>query len=253
MRVISSLDVAPSVEGEQDGSTYRITKYIGEHRVADTSGSVSDDPVGFIIEIAPTAPAQGERFTVVKPHFHMVRQFQVFIQGDQLVVGKRPARAFDFHYADPSTPYGPFVSGKAGIGFFTLRPPRSVGGIHWMPGSRDKMTSHAGRNLFVALPEPAREATGKIEPVLGPQADGLAGFRVTLAAGQSAPGPDPASGDGQYHVVIDGELVQGDRTLPPLSLLWVDPTESAVELKAGPTGASVLVLQFPKAAEAPAA
>src|SRR5271154_5227169 len=52
--------------------------------------------------------------TVIAPHFHHVRQFQVVIEGDGARIGKHSVPPITFHYTDPDSPYGPIVPGAGG-------------------------------------------------------------------------------------------------------------------------------------------
>ena len=115
MQAIAADEVTVSRDNHRDGCHSRITNYFGEVREA-TLG-----PQGFLIELRPEEPDERPRYTMVPPHFHQVRQFQVIVGGDEPTLGKRRATPVTFHYADPSTPYGPIDSGPGGVEFFTLR------------------------------------------------------------------------------------------------------------------------------------
>jgi hypothetical protein len=67
-----------------------------------------------------------------------------------------------------------------------------------------------------------------------------------VAAGESAVGPDPATGLGQFWVVTAGSLATEGAALPPLSLLFVRPEEPAFIATAGLEGLEVLALQYPR-------
>jgi hypothetical protein len=236
MQAIGADEVAVSRENHRDGCHSRITNYFGEVR------SAASGPQGFLVDIRPEEPDERSRYTMVPPHFHQVRQFQVVVGGDEPTLGKRPARPITFHYADPSTPYGPIDSGPGGVTFFTLRP-RGDTNAHWMPGNRELMLSRAGRNIVTKL-DSTRLMQGRTEVLIGPHDDGLASFGLLIGAGQSQTGPWPAGSGGQYYLVVRGSLA-GERVLPTGSLLWVDAGESAPMLTAGSDGCELLVLQFP--------
>jgi hypothetical protein len=238
MKAVSRESVSPTITGVEDGNWFRISKYFG-----NMNDDVSSEPVGFLAETGPDSPDDRDRYQVVAPHFHLVRQFQVFIDGDRPQLGKRDLGAFDFHYVDASTPYGPFISGKEGISYFTLRPRQAPRGVFWMPGSRDKMTRRAGRNVVVPLSQ--TEAASGLETMIDAHDDGLAAFRITVGAGEALPEVDPAGSGGQYHVVMRGSVVHDGEEFRRLSLIWVDPEDEPAALTAGPEGAAVLVLQFP--------
>ncbi len=237
MQTIAADEVEVSRENHRDGCHSRIANYFGEVRDAALG------PQGFLIEIRPETPDGRSRYTMVPPHFHQVRQFQVIIGGDEPTLGKRRATPITFHYADPSTPYGPIDSGPGGVKFFTLRP-RGDTNAHWMPGNRELMLSRAGRNIVTQLVS-APLAPTRTEVLIEPHEDGLASFRLVIAARETATGPEPAGSGGQYYLVAEGSLA-GARILPRSSLLWVGPSESAPVLTASAEGCQLLVLQFPR-------
>ncbi|MGH7044217.1 MAG: hypothetical protein ACREFY_19095, partial [Acetobacteraceae bacterium] len=59
-------------------------------------------------------------------------------------------------------------------------------------------------------------------------------------------GPDPGAGAGQYWLVLAGGLWRDDALLPPRSCVFVAPDEPGLAALAGPEGAALLVLQFPR-------
>jgi hypothetical protein len=64
-----------------------------------------------------------------------------------------------------------------------------------------------------------------------------------------ARGPDPASGGGQFWLVSAGTAhVPGGALLPVNSCVFVAPDDAAMEMFAGPVGADLLCMQFPKRA-----
>jgi hypothetical protein len=84
------------------------------------------------------------------------------------------------------------------------------------------------------------------EPVYDPQkiADEMAAHLVRLGGGMSTIGPDPKGGGGYYLFVANGSLDMKGETLPAWSMLFVEPTEQAFEIKAGRNGLEALVMQF---------
>jgi hypothetical protein len=248
MLSVSSAEVAIAADNDLEGLNYKVTNFFGDAAVA------GDGPQGFLVEIAPVSPPSDpdSRMTMVWPHFHLVRQYQVFVDGEDLSIGKHSVERFDFHYTDPSTPYGPIDSNGGGVKYFTLRP-RSDIGAYFMPGSKGKMTMRAGRNVVVkadrnVVVNAGSQLDSGSPPVLEfiePHEDGLASFLLTLRANETVVAPDPVGCGGQYHLVATGSLLDAEKELPPLSLIWVDGDEEALSLTAGPAGAEVIVLQFP--------
>jgi hypothetical protein len=207
-------------------------------------GSLEAGPQAFLVE----RPYPNPR---VAPHFHDIDQFQVIVDGDGRM-GKKEVKPITFQYADAFTPYGPIVGRDNGISFFTLRAVAS-GGYFAMPGSRKHMPGRAGRNIAAAFdierePLPAHEVTR--EPLMEPEADGVYAEGLRLGAHASTTGVTPDAGC-QYYLVCTGSLIQDGKTMPVKSLIHVAPGEDTPLLQAGPEGASVLVMQFPRPTERP--
>jgi hypothetical protein len=238
MLAVSSRSVTPGPANVDGDQWYRVTPFMGDPMLEK-----NPDALGFVVEAAPAEPEVGDRFATVKPHFHLVRQFQVIIDGDEPQVAKTPVAPFDLQYVDPSTPYGPFMTGKKGLTFMTLRPPGAHKGLYWMPGSRDRMTKRAGRNLLISLAD--HDSGAPLDTLIERHEDGLAAFRANAEAGELLGMPDPAGAGGQHLLVIRGSVVHEGAEYPAMSLLWVDPDEGPAELAAGADGASVLVMQYP--------
>ena len=80
-------------------------------------------------------------------------------------------------------------------------------------------------------------------------ADGLGTWRYTVPANGSVVGPDPSSGGGQFWLVSAGSAaVAGGALLPAQSCAFVAPEDAAPYLLAGPGGADLICMQFPKRA-----
>ncbi len=65
----------------------------------------------------------------------------------------------------------------------------------------------------------------------------------------SAQGLAPASGVGQYTVVVGGALLHQGQALHGLESVYLSPDEPTLAMTAGEDGAEVLQLQFPPLAE----
>ena len=79
--------------------------------------------------------------------------------------------------------------------------------------------------------------------------DGLGTWRYAVPAIGTARGPDPASGGGQFWLVSAGTAhVPGGALLPMNSCVFVAPDDAAIAMTAGPLGADLLCMQFPKQA-----
>jgi hypothetical protein len=199
-------------------------------------------PQAFLVEQQPNQ--------IADPHFHLIDQFQVVVGGDGLL-GKRPIRGIAVHYANAYTSYGPIKAGPEGVHYITMRNRWDTTLAHFMPKCRAELKPEPRRHLLI---DPVTEATAEqlgalsspaAQSLHAADADGLAVWRYRIPAGQAVDGPDPAGGDGQYWLVLAGELSLGDATLTPMSCLFLDRSETALELLGGPGGVEMLGLQFP--------
>lgn len=205
---------------------------------------VHDGPQGFLADW--TNP--GAR---IDPHFHDIDQFQVVVRGTGRI-GKKRIEPITFHYADGFTPYGPIIAEEEGIGFFTLRV-ASSSGIWPMPGSRQFMPGRAGRNIAgIFRIDQASPADGQAnrETLIPATPDGMTAEGLRLGPGAWAEG-HATDGGGQYCLVCAGAIEHQGTLLGRNALVWVDPGEDVPRFKAGPNGASVLILQFPRPSERP--
>jgi hypothetical protein len=199
-------------------------------------------PVAFRVEQDP--------HSIADPHFHQANQFQVFVAGDG-ALGKRDVRPVAVQYADAYTPYGPIRAGAEGISYMTLRNGYDPG-AHYMPGARETLKGF-GRKPRALMAEPVDEkpalrpgAAPEFEPILAPDGQGLAAWRLRLAPNASFTGPAPAESGGQYWLVIGGSDESAGAGLEPRSCCFLSADESAHVATAGPAGLDVLVLQFPR-------
>jgi hypothetical protein len=200
-------------------------------------------PDAYVIEQGP-----GE---VLGPHFHRADQFQVIVGGSGKL-GREAVRPFVVHYAGAFTPYGPIEPGPQGIGYMTLRATYDPG-LQPMPEQRELLRSgnrkpraHTSRSLDV---DPSRPAPAEpiCETIFAPEPDGLAALRYRVPKGAAITGPDPAGGQGQYWLVLDGEMRTPEgAVLPPKSCVFVSADEPAQRVEAvSATPLDVLVMQFP--------
>jgi hypothetical protein len=82
------------------------------------------------------------------------------------------------------------------------------------------------------------------EALITPRADGLGAWLMRLPPNQSAQVEPNAPHGGRHYVVTAGLAQFHDLRLEALSVAFADPNETS-EVTAGPSGADVLVLQFP--------
>jgi hypothetical protein len=206
-------------------------------------GKVKNAPQAFRIDM----PAN----KVIKPHFHEVDQYQVFVAGTGKF-GRDDASTVAVHYADHYTGYGPIVAGPGGFSYFTLRAQTDTGAVYLHnDGFREKLKPSRKRHHTVTSvglsiePVLATRETVSIEPLFEADTDGLACFMLRVGAGKETVCPDPKGSGGQYIFIVNGDLVLGEQSYPPYSMVWVAADDGALAFKAGPSGAEVLVLQYP--------
>jgi hypothetical protein len=192
----------------------------------------------------------------ILPHFHGVAQFQIFPSGAG-VMGKTEVRPLMLQYKDHHSAYGPLVAGPHGLTFIALRNRIGDSAPVYLskPGYREKLKPSKRRNwISPHIPlstRPIMQHRKEVswEPVFDAQktiVDEMSAQLLRLGAGMSALGPDPRVGGGYYVFVANGTLQANSASLPAWSMVYVEPTEGAFEIKAGHTGLEALVMQFPK-------
>ncbi len=198
----------------------------------------------------------------VDTHFHVVGQFQVFLGGGGSFQ-RHQIEPVSVHYTDRYSTYGPIVAGDDGLTFAVLRETFDPG-ANYMPGSRDKLTGHPGRNLEIPTEGTERDA------LLLDEEDGLRVEVQELEPGTPRQVLDADLGRGTYGMIlsgdarIDGENADegraegatgpdGGQVLGPRSCFFVGGSEPPVVLSAGPAGCRLLIMGFPRPADGAAA
>jgi hypothetical protein len=230
MPVIASADDARATRrrASSNGTGFWLSTYIGANRYTPADepppGPGTIYPMAFLVEQDPDA--------VVSAHYHQADQFQVIVGGAGRL-GTHDVSLDAVHFAGAWSPYGPLSAAAAGLQYFTLR-------NGWDPGAR-YMEISENRAMLRAQQRRHREQVGDIDAT----SDGLSARRHDIAPGGTLTGPDPASGAGQFWIVLSGTLMHHRQALPPLSCLFVHPDEPTFTAIAGAQGLRVLVTQFP--------
>ncbi|MBM3343733.1 MAG: hypothetical protein FJY56_16740 [Betaproteobacteria bacterium] len=188
----------------------------------------------------------------ILPHFHGVAQFQIFPAGAGMM-GKSEVRSLALQYKDHHSAYGPLVAGPHGLTFIALRNRTGDSAPVYLgkPGYREKLKPSKRRNWVsphIALstrPVLQHRKDVSWEPIFEQEIkDEMSAQVVRLGAGMSATAPDPKGGGGYYIFVCNGSLQMPGESLPAWSMVFVEPGESAFEIKAGQIGLEALVMQF---------
>jgi hypothetical protein len=225
-----------------DGMGFWHTLYLGRTRYNMTPGEADPPtsnlfPMAFLVEQDP-----GE---VAHAHYHQADQFQVVVAGDG-TLGRHSVRPVAVHFAGAHTAYGPIRAGTAGLAYLTLRNSFDPGARYMLRAdNRAALRSVANRRHREAVAATLRDDQAGV--VLGPDPDGFAAWRYRLAPAAPVTGPAPEHGAGQYWLVLAGSVQYGGETLGCLSCAFLHPDDPAFVTAAGPDGADVLVMQFPRA------
>ncbi len=226
------------------------TQFIGEdrHRVSGQPEPGVLFPIAYLVEQGP--------HTTLRPHFHVADQFQVFVTGEGRI-GTKQAAAGLGHFVGPYSGYGPIVGGETGLAYMTLRNAYD-GGAQWLPENSASLRAQGVTRREATFeerpPSPADLAAQegvRMTALMAQMPDGMAAWSYTLGPNASVEGPAPASGGGQFWLVMEGHMLHAQEgAMPRLSLAFVAPDEAAYTARAGDGGLHVFVLQFPVRAAA---
>lgn len=200
-----------------------------------------DTPMAFL--------AEGTPHRVLRPHFHVVDQFQVMCKGAGSL-GRHPVGFGAVHFSRAYTPYGPISYSDKGLGFITLRAHRDPG-AQYLPENRAVLEKVANRTPWQVTEAPdfaldPGERGVAMKPLEGVKDDrGLRAYAIRMAPGAKAYTPDPSRGDGQFVLVMRGSIVHQGETKKDLAVVWVSRNEGPFELVAGADGMQGLILNFP--------
>ena len=239
---VQSLDRATAVKKAVKKDTFEgfVTDIIATHETRQAGAQA------FLVEQAPN--------WVTPPHFHLEHQFQVVTAGSG-AIGRHAAALLTVQYAAPETGYGPITAGPEGISYLTLRAAGDTGAwyLH-KPGSRERMQPGRKREQQHGVPATplAAEAlaalgTATVDVLIAPRADGLAAHLLRVPPGSDLALPALHPHAGRYYVVTQGAVRIDGADAGAMSVAFASADENPT-LVAGPSGAEVLVLQFPQAA-----
>ena len=200
-------------------------------------------PQAFLVEQSPN--------WTLPTHFHLRNQFQVFIAGGG-ALGKHPVEPVTIHYASAHSGYGPLQSGDQGISYFTLRAHSDVG-AWYLPEAREQLNIRIKKQQAHATPSTLIDAAGlkalttpSTEALIEPDAGGMAVWLMRLPPGASVSAPDGLhTSGGRFYVVSQGALQVGDQLMQGWATVFVS-AEETLDFSAGPDGAEVFVLQYPR-------
>jgi hypothetical protein len=229
-----------------DGVTFWHTLYLGTTRYNMAPGTPDPEadalfPMAFLVEQDPGSTAQS--------HYHQQDQFQLVVGGHG-TLGLHEIRPLTVHFTGAHTAYGPIKADPTdGVWYFTLRNGFDPGArFMTKPENRAALRTIEGRRHREAVAGPLAPATEPAEVLLGPEPDGMTARRYVLAPGEAVSGWDPAEGRGQYWVVGAGSMTHAGEHLPKLSCAFVYPDDASFAAVAGPDGAEVIAMQFPRRA-----
>jgi hypothetical protein len=192
---------------------------------------------------------------LVEPHYHQTEQWQVVVEGEG-TLGKHHVKPISLHFTDPYTAYGPIrPSAGTGVSYFSMRAKSDPGAQHLdIPGVKEAMKPSRRRFLLkgpedikLATPEAlAARTTASLDTIIDMYDDGVAGWLLRIGPNGTAACPDPKLGGGQNVLVVNGSIVREGKELPYCSCAFVFPEDEPMQVKAGPKGAELLVMQYPR-------
>ncbi|MBI2866874.1 MAG: hypothetical protein HYX97_00895 [Chloroflexi bacterium] len=191
------------------------------------------EPTVYIINFSPG--------THLDAHYHMVRQFQLVVEGS-CTVANHKARPFLVHYTDAKRAYGPIVTKNEGLVFITLRVAPT--GIVYMWQPEGKQASLAGREIIVADADVPAAAvnSGQRKVLIDPQQHGILTEEAQLRPGATFP-DEPAIAD-EFLVVLDGDCIVAGKQRGKWDVRHRPPGAPADLITAGPHGAAFARVRF---------
>ena len=216
-----------------DGSVFHKSEWL------ESGQDPTLSPTVFLVEQPPDTKLHG--------HFHGENQFQVFVKGEGRM-GTHAISPITVHYAGAYSGYGPLFSGPEGLAYFTIRAVFETGKMN--SSDPEKMVRGPKRHCVTEPIHPAKASTLaglaeiETEDLIALQPDGIAARILRLPPAERATGFDPATGGGQFYLVLNGELLHGDSVLRHWESMFVSSDETAISITAGASGLEVLCLQM---------
>jgi hypothetical protein len=183
------------------------------------------------------------------PHFHRQNQFQLFVHG-RGSLGPHRVDPVTIHYAGAYTGYGPLVSEKDGLKYFTIRSVFDTG-FTATSEARTKMVRGPKRHTEANLGDPWSEdqlavlrESSSTWPI--PPEGGLGAQHVRLAPRDSLRLEGIAGSVGQFVFVLSGEVHLAEGALHRWESVFATPDELNIALQAGTRGAELVCLHMPQ-------
>jgi hypothetical protein len=183
----------------------------------------------------------------VQPHYHRAAQFQLLLDGNLEFPDFR-MEGIAVHYTDHNVPYGPFTtSGRHDMVVVHTKP----AGVEYMKEAiRDprlrKEINRAGREIHRSAADVEWQAVpghpGVRCKVLISEDRGPAAEIVECAPGIELPAP--AAPFGRYEFVVKGSAYLNSSKLGPETVRFLESTDRTEAMRAGPDGATFVVLTF---------
>ena len=227
-------------------NTRRVKSHAGGLTSAKSQWMASDQqlpesPTVFLIE----QPAG----LVLPAHFHQNNQFQLFVEGNGKLGGRRITPVM-VHYAGAYTAYGPIVPGEGGLKYFTMRTAYEEGGVmvqgagdRWLPGPRRHATSK------VIEPKSAAQLTELSQihqtEIFDSEVDGYSATALEIPPAAEVLPFSFGKGTSAFLFVMAGSIINGTDELSPWESLFVGVNDAPVQLVAGSFGAQCLRLIMP--------
>jgi rubredoxin len=240
----------PRVVAYEDAKAHRFSRRNGKAYRTPFFESSADTP-----DLPVAQLSEGSAGRVIHTHFHRNDQWQVIV-GGKGAFGRHKVAPYAIHFTRAYTPYGPTVAdSETGIASLTLFARYEVD-AYYLPESLETLNQVPNRRPYqltrqIALPSQRgrriESGTVLLEEVPGVRDDeGLGAYALTMAPNTRTTAPDPATGDGQFLIVVTGGLWHENRMLQALTIVFTKPTEAAFSVHAGDDGLEAIIVNYPR-------